>query len=108
MTYSIDLRKKVLQVKEAAGLSLDECSKRFKIGRATIFRWTKRIEPKLTRNKPATKINMTKLEADIKNNSDSYLSERAVRLSVSSRCVWCAMRRLSITYKKNPKTSQAR
>ena len=100
MAYSIDFRKKILEIKEDEKLSLDDCSKRFKVGRVTIFRWTKRIEPKLTRNKPATKINMEKLKEDIEKYSDAYLSERAKRLGVCVSCVWYAIKRLSITYKK--------
>ena len=100
MAYSIDFSRKILEIKEDEKLSLDDCSKRFKVGRVTIFRWTKRIEPKLTRNKPATKINMEKLKEDIEKYSDAYLSERAKRLGVCVSCVWYAIKRLSITYKK--------
>ncbi len=105
MSYSIDFRKRILEIREEEKLSLDECSKRFKVGRATIFRWTKRINPKLTRNKPATKIDMKKLKEDIDKYSDAYLSERAERLGVCVSCVWYAIKRLSVTYKKNASAS---
>ena len=108
MTYSLDFRKKVLEIKEEEGLSLDEVSKRFKVGKATIFRWTKRIEPKLTRNKPATKINMKELEKDVKRYPDSYQYERAQRLGVSRGGIWSALKRLKITYKKNLKSPKTR
>jgi transposase len=106
MTYSIDFRRKILEIREAEKLSLDECSKRFKVGRATIFRWTKRIHPKLTRNKPATKLDMKKLKEDIEKYSDAYLSERAKRLGVCISCIWYALKRLAITYKKNSAASE--
>jgi len=38
MAYSIDFSRKILEIKEDEKLSLDDCSKRFKVGRATIFR----------------------------------------------------------------------
>ena len=62
MAYSIGFRRKILEIKEDEKLSLDDGSKRFKVGRATIFRWTKRIEPKLTRNKPAQKLTWKNLK----------------------------------------------
>ena len=108
MTYSIDFRRKVLNIKEAEKLSLDACSKRFKVGRSTIFRWTKWMQPKRTRDKGATKLNMKKLKADIEKYSDAYLSERAKRLGVCISCVWYGLKRLSITYKKNAAASETR
>ena len=62
MVYSIDFRRKTLEIKADEKLSLDDCSKRLKVGRATIFRSTKRIEPKLTRNKPAQKLTWKNLK----------------------------------------------
>ena len=55
MTYSIDFRKKVLAIKEKEKLTYDEAAKRFQIGKTTLVRWHKKLEPQLTRNKPATK-----------------------------------------------------
>jgi len=43
---------------------------------------------------------MEKLKEDIEKYSDAYLSERAKRLGVCVSCVWYAIKRLSITYKK--------
>ena len=59
---SIDFSRKILEIKEDEKLSLDDGSKRFKVVRATIFRWTKRMEPKLTRNKPTTKLTWKNLK----------------------------------------------
>lgn len=108
MTYSLDFRKKVLEVREKEGLSITSVANRFGIGRATVFRWTERIQPVLKRNKPATKLNMDELKQDIKKYPDAYLLERAKRLSVSKSCIFSALKRLNLTYKKNSKTSQSR
>ena len=101
MTYSIDFRKKILEVKEKENLSFTQLSKRFCVGRNTIFTWTKSLEPKTSRNKPATKINMEKLKEDIENHSDAYQYERAKRLGVSASGIGYALKRLGVTYKKN-------
>jgi transposase len=65
MTYSIDFRKKVLKLKAEENLSYEAAAERFKIGKTTLVRWHKKLEPQLTRNKPATKINMEALKQDV-------------------------------------------
>ena len=62
MAYSIDFRRKTLEIKADEKLSLDDCSKRLKVGRATISRWAQRLELKLTRNKPAQKLTWKNLK----------------------------------------------
>jgi transposase len=54
MTYSLDFRKKVLQVKTEEKLSYEETAKRFQIGKTTLVRWHSKLEPQIKRNKPAT------------------------------------------------------
>ena len=65
MTYSLEFRKKVMAIKEKEKLTYDEAAKRFQIGKTTLVRWHKKLEPQLTRNKPATKINMEALKQDL-------------------------------------------
>ena len=60
--YSLDFR---LAIKEAEKLSFAELSKRFKVGIASLVRWSKKIEPILKRKKPATKIDMEALKRDV-------------------------------------------
>jgi transposase len=52
-------------------------AKRFGVGVASVMRWIKTPDPKTTRNKPATKIDMERLAQDIKNYS--------LRVSVRAR-----------------------
>lgn len=106
MAYSLDFRKKVFAVKEKEGLTFAETSKRFHIDIRTLFRWQKRLEPKIKRNKPATKIDMKKLQKDVQERPDAFLSERAESLGVSISCVFYALRRLDISIKKNSVSSQ--
>jgi len=101
MTYSLDFRKRVMKIKEEKNLTFEKVSERFGIGIRTLFRWQKRIEPKIKRNKPATKIDMNKLREDVKHYPDAYLSERAERLNASVSGIFYALRRLEISYKKN-------
>ncbi len=106
MAYSLDFRKRVFAVKEKEGLTFAETSKRFHVDMATLFRWQKRLEPKTTRNKPATKIDMQKLQNDVHKRPDAFLSERAESLGVSVSCVFYALKRLDISVKKNSAASQ--
>lgn len=106
MSYSLNFRKKVLHVREEEGLSLEAVAQRFGIGKATVFRWTKKLEPELTRCKPATKIDMAALLRDIQLYPDAYQHERAKRLCVSKAGIWYALKRLNVTYKKNPDAPQ--
>jgi transposase len=107
MTYSIDFRKKVLSVKEKEGLTIEETAKRFDIGVASIVRWSNRVEPCLTRNKPATKINMDELAKDVEMYPDDYQYERAARFNVSQRGIGDALKRLKISNKKKFRASQS-
>ena len=105
--YSIEFRREVLKTREKKKLSVKTTAELFGIHPITIFRWLKRIEPCKTRNKPATKIDMEALKKDVKLYPDAYQKERAKRLKVSESCVFYALKRLKVTYKKNSKTSKS-
>ena len=107
MTYSVHFRKKVLAIKDKEKLSFDAIAKKFNISRAAIFRWTKNIEPKKSRDKKPIKINMESLRQDIELYPDSYCYERAARLGASPTGIRKAKKRLGVTYKKNSKTSES-
>ena len=108
MCYSIDFRKKVLSIKDKEKLTFKETAKRFCIGTDSLVRWMKKIEPCSKRNKPATKINMEALKKDLISHPDAYLYERAERLNVSKNCVFWAIRRLGVSYKKNSSSSESK
>ena len=104
--YPLDFRNRVFSVKEKENLSIREVAKLFNLSRDTVFRWTKKLEPTLTRNKPAFKIDMEVLKSDIEAYPDAYQHERAKRLNVSTSGISWALKRLGVTYKKNPDASQ--
>ena len=107
MTYDINMRRKVLSIRDNEGLSFVEAGKRFGISKQTVYNWSKRLAPKRTRNKRATKIDMEALSRDVSAYPDAYQYERARRLNVSPRCVGYALKRLGVSYKKNPQSSKS-
>ncbi len=106
MTYSRDFRNKVLSVRAKENLSMAKIAKRFGISLKSVLRWSKNIESITKRNKPATKIDMEALKRDVEQYPDAYQYERAERLNVSEGCVFHALKRLGVTYKKNSKSPQ--
>jgi|APCry1669190119_1035276.scaffolds.fasta_scaffold30205_1 transposase len=106
MTYDLKFRRHVLTFRDKAGLSFAQTAARFNLSIQTVFSWSKRLAPKLTRIKPPSKIDMLQLIEDIEKYPDAYQIERAKRLGVSQRCVGYALKRLGVTYKKNSKTSK--
>ena len=89
-------------------LSFEATAKRFGVGKASVVRWSKRIEAQPTRNKPATQINMEALKQDVEPYPDAYQYERSQRVGVSQRGVSYALKRLRISHKKNLLASQSR
>ena len=106
MSYSLDYRHRVFEIKEREKLTFEETVKRFGVGIATLFRWQRRIEPCRNRNKPATKIGNEALVKDVRKYPDAYQWERAKKFNVTSRAIGFALRRLGISYKKNSASPQ--
>jgi transposase len=100
MTYSLDMRQQVLKIRSEEGLSMAKVAKRFGVGVASVMRWSKNIEAIKKRNR-STKTDMEALKRDVEQYPDAYQHERATRLCVSEYCVWYALKRLGVTYKKN-------
>lgn len=107
MTYPLKFRQKVFATKNKFGLTFQQTSERFDVPIRTLFRWQKAIEPCLTRNKLATKLDMVALAEDVESAPDDYQWERAKRLGVSERTIGYGLKRLGISRKKNTKTSQS-
>lgn len=107
MAYSLDYRQRVMKIKKEENLTYEETGKRFGIGIRTLFRWKHRLQPHKTRNKPATKIDMSDLAKDIQKHPDDYLFERAQKFNVHVSTIHYAMKRLGVTYKKNSHAPQS-
>ena len=105
MGYSLDFRRHLLSVKSSENLSVSQVSTRFQVSERTVFRWLNRIEPVTRRNKPATKIDMEALGKDVEQYPDLFQYERAAKFGVSASCIFYALKRLDLTYKKNTSPS---
>jgi transposase len=105
--YNLHIRKKIMLIKNKEKLSIREVAKRFGMSPNTIFKWGKKIKPKIERKKRVTQIDMEKLEEDIRKSPDAYQYERAQRLKVSQTAVHFGLNRLGVTYKKNAKASES-
>jgi transposase len=110
MTYSIDFRRKVLAIKAQENLSFEEAARRFGVGKASLSRWSGRLEPRRTRDKPPLKIKDEDedLRRDVELYPDAYQHERAARLGASQQGVCEALKRLKISVKKNAVASEGR
>lgn len=107
MTYSLDFRRRVIKIKKEKKLSFAKISEMFGMSTSTLQRWARDIEPKRTRNKPPTKIDMDALKRDVEFYPDAYLYERAQRLGASRNGIHKALKRLNVSYKKNSRASQS-
>ena len=105
--YSLHIRKKIIDIKTKEKLSIREVARRFGISPNTVYKWGKKIEPKGWRKQRDSKIDMKKLEEDVKNDPDAYQYERAKRLEVSQTAVHYGLKRLGVTYKKNIRASKS-
>ena len=105
MTYSHDFRSKVIKTREIENLSMAKVAKRFGVGLASVLRWSKNIEAIKKRNR-STRTDMDALKRDVEQYPDAYQHERATRLGVSDYCVWYALKRLGVTYKKKHFSTQ--
>ena len=108
MTYSIDFRRKVLAIKEHENLSFKAAAQRFGVGKASVSRWSGRVEPCRKRAKPPVKIKDEALRRDVELHPDAYQHERAARLGASRQGICEALKRLKITLKKNAAASEGR
>jgi len=101
MSYSIDLRKKVLKFVSSGGTQL-EAARHFNINPSTIYIWKKREELAPTPRKTwHNKINKQELIQYVNDNDDKLLREYAEHFGVHINAIWEALRRLKIRKKKH-------
>lgn len=99
MSYSIDFRRKVISVRKAEGLTIRETAKQFRIGKASLVRWLKRLEPKNSTPRHR-KRDKNALAKDVEQHPDAYQRERAERFGVCQKAIWQALKKIGLTYKK--------
>ncbi|MBC6477933.1 MAG: IS630 family transposase [Hormoscilla sp. GM7CHS1pb] len=100
MSYSLDLRQKVITYLENGG-SITKAAKILGIGRATIYRWLNRqnLEPTKVERRQR-KLDWKALEKDVQENPDAKLIERAKKFGVHPTAIWYALNKIQITRKK--------
>jgi len=100
MTYSVDLRKRVVAYVQSGG-EKSEAGRIFGVTRPTIYRW---LSSKDLTPRPATirkgKLDKSLLEAHVRKHPDALLRERAAEFGVHINAIWTALRKLDIR-KKN-------
>lgn len=105
MVYSKDFRKKVLETKEAESLTILAVARRFKIDWKTVKSWMQSIERKVHSNR-YRKLCLEALREDVKEYPDAYQYERAERLGVKQNTICDGLKKLKISYKKKPFSSE--
>ena len=100
MTYSLDLRERVISHIEKGG-SQAEAARLFSISYRTITYWRRsaNLEPKKhgVRNR---KIDKEELRLDVSKNPDALLRERAVVFKVHPSAISYALKRMNIVKKR--------
>ena len=109
MTYSLDLRKKVLEYLEK-GATEEETARIFGVTARTVSNWKRRqreqnLAPKARRPSPS-KIDSDQLRQYIHDYPDAYLREIAEEFESTLQAVFYACKRLKISLKKRSATTK--
>ena len=100
MSYSLDLRKKVIDYVENGG-SITKAAAIFNIGRATIYRWLSSEKLEATKVKHRQrKLDWKALSKDVQENPDARLRDRAEKFGVRPSAICYALKKMEITRKK--------
>ena len=103
MTYSVDLRKRVVDF-VASGGSKAEASRRYEVSLWCVNDWCQRKNltpsPQLGRKR---KLDWTSLAQHIQENPDALLRERAQHFRVHTSAIGYAQKQMKLTRKKNSK-----
>ena len=103
MTYSIDLRKKVVSFVRGGGSKV-EAAKIFNISRQVLYNWLSCGDDLSSKQKGVRrfrKINHDLLAKDVALHPDSLLKERAARFGVHMSSMAYALKQLGVSRKKN-------
>ena len=101
MTYSIDLRKRVVEYVSEGG-SKAEASRRYEVSLWCVDDWCKRedLAPKV-HSLRQRKIDKEALRRHVQLYPDALLRERAELFGVRINAVWSMMRKMNLTHKKS-------
>jgi putative transposase len=108
MTYSIDLRERVVTFCREGG-SKTEAALRFGVTRKTVYTWLEApsLEPK-KHGRRKRKLDWAALRRDVDQCPDKMLKERAEAFGVAVNAIWYAMQQMKISNKKNLQVRRTR
>ena len=107
MTYSADFRAQVIKSVKQSDMSIRQACTFYNVSKTALQRWLKDSSIKQTRDKPPTKILNEALLKDVEQYPDDYLYERARRFNCSKTGMHTALKRLSISQKKDLRASKS-
>ena len=100
MTYSLDLRERVLDYVQSGGTKVEAC-RLFDVDRKTIYNWLSRSDLEAGPCGPRQgKINKDALLQHVKDYPNAILRERAEHFGVHTNAIWELLKKHNIT-KKN-------
>ena len=108
MRCSLDLRKRVVDFVRDGG-SKAEAARRFNVGAASVYRWTKPggLEHKRPGPKTSHKLDWEALRRRVETHDDMTQAEAAQHFGVSRHCIWNALHKMGWTRKKNDRLQRA-
>ena len=101
MTYSADFRAQVIKSVKNQDMTIRQACIFYNVSKTALQRWLKNPTIKQSRNKPPSKILNEALLKDVEQYPDDYMYERARRLDCSKSGIEIALKRLSISQKKD-------
>ena len=101
MTYSIDLRERVVDFVQAGGSKSEAC-RRFSVCRQTVYNWLLRddLSPK-PHGRRQRKLDWDALRQHVEQYPDLLLRERASHFGVHISSIAYALRQMRVTHKKS-------
>jgi len=106
MSYSIDLRQRVVDFVRGGGSKAD-ASRRYQVSLWCVFDWLKRsgLHPQKVMRRQR-KLDWEALRAHVQAYPDALLKERAHHFQVHHHAIWYALRCMQLTYKKKPQVQR--
>ena len=107
MSYSVDLRERVVAFVKAGGAKA-EAARRFSVSEGSVHNWLKRdnLAPIKVKRRHR-KLDWNALEQHIQQEPDVRLRDRAEHFGVHTSAIWYAIKQMNITRKKTAQVSRA-
>ena len=104
MTYSLDLRQRVLKFVTDGGTMAD-AGRIFAVHHKTVYCWLKSedLRPKSPPKSRNRKLNQQAIFEHVKKHPEMILRDRAKHFGVTNNAIWYQFKKLGITLKKNDK-----